>query len=447
MTIRRILVFAMGWIAMGPVVEAQTSPPTRPGVEPASLAARYVDPASGVALDRAVAQALEQEPGLRASRSEVDVARGMRMQAGLHPNPTISFSQQEEPAGRDNQTHLEVVWPLDLFRKTGRVGVADREIEANRHVVADRERVLAAEVRSKYGDVAVAIRELAVLDDLFNAASTQQTLVAARVDEGGAPPLERDMLKVEVHRLESERLLQSGAVERAMIELKRLLGIAPDAQLTIRHDLEQLVRSETAVALSTGSAATVETRPDIEVAQSRVQVADARIERARRDGRFDVSLFGGYTRMDAGFSQRAFGAAGVLEPIRSLFHYVAAGAMVTVPLRNRNQGEVAAARGQRAGASAQLEAARLSAQAEYAAARARDERARQAVAIYTSDATRLAKQNLTVLRQAYELGRATVFDVLAEQRRYLEVERGFTNALREAYEARQSLRRALGEAR
>jgi cobalt-zinc-cadmium efflux system outer membrane protein len=405
-----------------------------------------VDPASGVAVDRAVAQALEQEPGLRASRSEVDVARGMRVQAGLGSNPTISFSQQEEPAGRDNQTHLEVVWPLDLFRKPGRVGLADREIEASTHVVADRERVLAAEVRSKYGDVAVAIRELAVLDDLFKAASTQQALVAARVDEGGAPPLERDMLKVEVHRLDSDRLLQSGAVERAMIELKRLLGITPDAPLTIRDDLEQLVRSEMAVALSTGSAAIVETRPDIEAAQSRVQVADARIERARRDGRLDISLFGGYTRMDAGFSQRAFGAAGVLEPIRSLFHYVAAGAMVTVPLRNRNQGEVAAARGQRAGASAQLEATRLLAQAEYAAARARDERARQAVAIYTSDAVRLAKQNLTVLRQAYELGRATVFDVLAEQRRYLEVERAFTNTLREAYEARQSLRRALGEA-
>jgi cobalt-zinc-cadmium efflux system outer membrane protein len=438
MTIRQIFVVVMGCIALGPAVHAQTR---------ASLAGRYVDPAAGVPLDRAVAQALEQEPGLRASRSEVDVARGMRMQAGLGPNPTISFSQQEEPAGMDSQTHLEIVWPLGLFRKAGRVGVVDREIEASRHAVADRERLLAAEVRSKYGDIAVAIRELAVLDNLFDAASTQHALVAARVDQGGAPPLERDMLKVELQRLESERLLQSGTVERAMIELKRLLGIAADAQLTIRDDLEQLVRSETAVPLSTGSAAIVETRPDVETAQSLVQVADARIERARRDGRFDVSLFGGYTRMDAGFPQRALGTAGVLEPIRSLFHYVAAGATVTVPLRDRNQGEIAAARGQRAGASARLDAARLSAQAEIAAARARDERARQAVAIYTSDATQLAKQNLTVLRQAYELGRATVFDVLAEQRRYLEVERAFTNALKEAYEARQSLRRALGEMR
>jgi outer membrane protein TolC len=77
----------------------------------------------------------------------------------------------------------------------------------------------------------------------------------------------------------------------------------------------------------------------------------------------------------------------------------------------------------------------------------RDEHARRAVAIYTSEARALARQNLTVVAQTYELGRATVFDVLTEQRRYLEVERAFTNALWEAYQARQALRRALGEVR
>jgi outer membrane protein TolC len=50
-----------------------------------------------------------------------------------------------------------------------------------------------------------------------------------------------------------------------------------------------------------------------------------------------------------------------------------------------------------------------------------------------------------VVRETYSLGRTTVFDVLAEQRRFLEVEQGYTNALRAAYEARTALARALGE--
>jgi cobalt-zinc-cadmium efflux system outer membrane protein len=432
-----------GIVGLGTTAYAQTSPPN----EAQGLASRYVDSVGGLDLDRAIARALEHEPSVRAVRADVDAARGMRIQAGLRPNPTISFSQLEEPAGMDNQTRVEVVWPLDLFRKTGRVRVAEREIEVTKYDVADRERQLAADVRAKYGEVAAAVRELTVLDSLFAAVSRQHGLVAARVEQGATPPLERDMLRVELQRLESERLLQSGAVERSIAELQRLLGMHAGTPLRIRDTLEQLVQREAGVPLAADSPAVVDQRADVQAVESRVQVADAQIERARREGRVDVSLFGMYMRMDAGFSQRAFGGEGMLEPIRGLFHYVAAGVSVTMPILNRNQGEVAAAQARRTGASAQLEATRLTVHTEIAAARARDERARQAVAIYTSDARALAAQNLTVVGQTYELGRATVFDVLAEQRRYLEVERAFTSALREAYEARQALRRALGEVR
>ena len=416
---------------------------TAPTDQPAGLRSKYVDPASGLDLQEAIRRALEQEPDLRSARTDVDVARGMRLQADLRPNPMLSFTQQEEPSGPDRQTRIEFSWPLDLYRKAGRVGVAEREIDAARFVVADRERLLAAEVRMKYGDVAAAVRELTVLDDLFTAASKQHALVAARVEQGSTPPLERNMLRVEVQRLESERLRQSGVVEGALIDLKRALGMTPVVPLKIRDDLEQLVRQDAALP---ETSVLNQVRPDVEAAQARVRVADAQIDRAQREGRVDVNLFGTYMRMDSGFPLRAFGDAG-LEPIRGVFHYVAAGAAVTIPLRDGNQGTVAAARALRAGASAQLEASQLAAEAEVAAARVRDEHARQALAVFTSDIRALARQNLIVLRQTYELGRATVADVLAEERRYLDVERAFTSALREAYEARQALKRALGDLR
>jgi outer membrane protein, heavy metal efflux system len=442
MTTRLTLFTLTGSIALGAALHAQAGPPG----QPAGLVARYVDAATGLDLAQAIAQAVEHEPMLRGARTEVDAADGMRLQASLHPNPTFSFTQQEEPSGPDRQTRIEVAWPLDLFRQEGRVGVAEREMEATRHAVADRERLLAADVRTKYGNVAAALRELTVLDDLFAATTRQHTLVAARVEQGTTPPLEQNILRVELQRLESDRLLQSGTVERALIDLKQLLGMAADVSLKIRDDLEQLVQQEAQAPVPANSAPQ-QTRPDIEAARARVAVADAQIERARREGRFDVNLFGMYMRMNAGFPQQAFGSSGGLEPIRGVFHYVSAGAEVTVPLRDQNQGSVAAAEAQRAGASAQLEAARLTAQAEVAAARVRDERAQQAIAVYTSDTRALARQNLIVVSQTYELGRATVFDVLAEQRRYLDVERAFTSSLREAYEARQALRRALGDVR
>jgi outer membrane protein TolC len=178
-----------------------------------------------------------------------------------------------------------------------------------------------------------------------------------------------------------------------------------------------------------------------------VELADAKIDEAQAEARFDISVFANYMRMDAGFPQRGFAIDGNLERVRGVFHYVSAGAMISLPILNRNQGQITAARAERAGAAATFEAARLTADAELAAARARDERARQAVTAYTSGAQTLARQNLTVVSQSYELGRVTVFDVLTEQRRFLDVERAYTETLKAAYEARTALDRALGGVR
>jgi outer membrane protein TolC len=76
-----------------------------------------------------------------------------------------------------------------------------------------------------------------------------------------------------------------------------------------------------------------------------------------------------------------------------------------------------------------------------------DRRAREALDLYSAGARALAQRNLDVVRQTYGLGRATVFDVLAEQRRYLAFEEAYTEALRLAYEARTSLLSARGEVR
>jgi cobalt-zinc-cadmium efflux system outer membrane protein len=149
--------------------------------------------------------------------------------------------------------------------------------------------------------------------------------------------------------------------------------------------------------------------------------------------------------MDAGFPQQAFGSGGTVERVRGQFNYVAGGATVALPLFNRNQGQVAAAQAERSAAEARRDAAELAARAELAAAQARDAQARRAVGVYTASVRALARQNLDVVRQTFELGRATVFDVLTEQRRYLEVEQAYTAALRDAWEAHADLQRALGD--
>jgi cobalt-zinc-cadmium efflux system outer membrane protein len=411
-------------------------------------AEKYFDPHNGLTLEQAIARALEHEPSLRAVRTDIDAARGRRLQASLRPNPSLSFERRQEPGGTDNQTTVGVQWPLELFRRTPRVAVADRELAAMQLAVADRERLLAADVRMRYGETLAATRNLTLLDELVKATERQHALLQSRVDEGAAAPLERDLLTVELRRLQSDRALQAGRTEAALVALKPLLGMRADADLTLSDALDDVVRRESGpLPTPRESAAGLSERTDVREAGARIDIADARIERARAESRVDVSLFANYMRMDAGFPQRGLAPDGSLERVRGLFHYASAGAMVTLPVLNRNQGELAAARAERAGAAAAYDAARLTADAELAAARTRDDHARQAVTAYAAEARTLARQNLTVVSQSYDLGRVTVFDVLAEQRRYLDVERAYTEALEAAFEARTALTRALGGVR
>jgi outer membrane protein, heavy metal efflux system len=439
MSARIVLTVVMGMLVSSVPVAGQAPDPTVP------LAARYIDSATGLSLEQAIARALEREPSLRAARAEIDASLGMRQQASLRPNPSVSLERREQSAGPDNQTTVGIQWPLDLFRKEGRVAVADREVAAVRFAATDRERLLAADVRMAYGGLLSTVRDLGLLDELVEATRQQHALLRSRVDEGASPPIERNLLEVELRRLESERVLQAGQADAALFELKRVLGMRPEDPLMLRDNFESLVEREGATSPASGPSSASDQRADVHEAAARVDVAEAKIDRADREGRFDVSVFANYMRMDAGFPQSAFAPDGGLTPIHGLFHYVSAGAMITIPLLNRNQGLVAAAHAERARAAATLEAVRLAAEADLAAARTRDERAREAVRLYGAGAQSLARQNLTVVRQSYQLGRVTVFDVLAELRRYLDVERAYTNALRSAFDARTALNRAMGQ--
>jgi cobalt-zinc-cadmium efflux system outer membrane protein len=408
--------------------------PRKPTIE------QYLDSEKGISLGEAVAGALEREPELRAARTEIEMARGVRLQAGLRPNPMIMFEQREQVGGEDNQTMAGIEWPLDLFRRGPRVSVADRETEAVEQAVADRVRILVADVRLKYGEAAAAIRALAIADELAMSAERDLDVRRSRVAEGASPPLERDMLDVEHRRLESDRLIAQGVAEAAMVELKRLLGLSAATPVRLRDTIDTLLGQES-IALST---AAITERPDVRQADIRVRLADARIARARSEGRFDMSLFGSYMRMATVFSQQGLNTAGVLEPVHGTFRFLVGGANITLPIRNRNQGEIAAARAERAGAEARLEAARLAADAEIAAAAAQDARVHQALKIIES-AVQLSRQNLDIVRQTFELGRATISEVLAEQRRYLELQSTYNATLRSAFEARVMLLRARGD--
>ena len=72
-------------------------------------------------------------------------------------------------------------------------------------------------------------------------------------------------------------------------------------------------------------------------------------------------------------------------------------------------------------------------------------RAARASEIYGVGVREQASSNLDVIRQTYELGSKTLLDYIAEQRRFIELENGYIDALLETYQARVEIQRAASE--
>lgn len=201
------------------------------------------------------------------------------------------------------------------------------------------------------------------------------------------------------------------------------------------------------IALARKTPETASSRPDLARLQGEVGVALAQERRLHRERLPNLDLFGGYQRTSMSFPQLGIGTSGRAEPIRGVFHQLAFGAMVSVPVRDRNQGAVAAAAAAARAAGREEAAGRLEAEGELSAARARLKAAGEAIEMYRSGLLDLARSNLAVLQQTYELGRATLAEVIAERRRVLEIELDYTSTLLAVLDAGVAVQIALGVTR
>ena len=424
---------------------AQTEP--RIALQPGGTSLpRYFDPANGMTADQAVVYALSHNAELLAARSEVEAARALVRQAALRPNPSVEFERKEQLGGSDNTSMVAGMWPLELGgRRSARVLVAQKELEVKERLLADRERLLAAEVRNKFGAALAEIFKLGFSEDLINTTDRGFRLVAAKVKEGRTAPLEENMLLVEVNRIRSVRETNEGKVEVVLLELRNLAGMRPEEPLRLKGDFDHLISTLPTIAMATEEA--LRTRPDIQAARATEELASARIEQARAEGRLDASVTGKYERMDFSFPQQGVNMAGQLVPIQGVFHSVSAGITLDLPVRNKNQGAIAAAIAENDAAKRRREFAELTVRNEVATAFARYQRAARASEIYRVGVREQASSNLDVIRQTYELGSKTLLDYIAEQRRFIDLETGYIDALLETYLARIEIQRAASEPR
>lgn len=408
---------------------------------PSAAVTKYADQQTGLTVDQAVAYALEHNGELLASRKEIDAASALVKQAAFRANPKVDASVSKTIIGTDNNITLNGMLPLELGgRRPARIRVAERELEMRRQDVSNRERMLAADVRVKFGEALAAIIKLGFDEDLIATSQRSYNLVAARVTEGGTAPLEQNMVLVELNRLRSMREMAEGKAQIEMLELRNLIGMTPEEPLRLRGDFSDVIAPLPPLTTSVDLAFSY--RPDLKLAKAAESFAEARIEQARSEGRLDASLTAGYQRMDSSYPLNGISDAGQLSPIRSTFHYFTVGVSLELPVRNKNQGGIEAAVAEAEGAKRRREFLELTVRREVASAYALYNSTARAAEIFRVGVKDQANANLDVVRQTYELGSKTLIDYLGEQRRFIELQNGYIDALLDTYKARVEIERA-----
>jgi cobalt-zinc-cadmium efflux system outer membrane protein len=434
----RTVVLAL-FIAQPSWVAAQTATDMpaddrRPRADEATVGL-YFDPLGGVTADEAVARALASNGELLALRKEVEAARALVKQAGFRANPRLDVSGSKAVTTPDHQLMVEGMLPLELGgRRAARVRVAAREVEVREAMLADRERMLAAEVRSKFGEALASILKLGVTEDLLGNSQRGYRLVVARVLEGRTAPLEQNQVLVEVNRLRSMREVERGRTEVALLELRNLMGAEASESLKLRGDFDGLIDPLPSTVEATARA--LDSRPDLLAARATEALAESRIEEARASGRADAEVRAGYQRMRSGYMLNGIDEAGRLAPIDDTFNSVTFGVSVTLPVRDKNVGAIEAAAAELEAAKHRREFLELTVRREVAAAYAAYEATARASEIYRVGVRGQAGQNLTVIRKTYELGAKTLLDYIGEQRRFIELENDYVDSILETYLAR-----------
>lgn len=390
-------------------------------------------------LEQAVGEAIERNPNLAVERREIDIAKGLRRQAGIYPfNPELEADggagrardriNADERRGVDTKSVgiSQTIW---LQGQRGlRVRGAQAGVLRAENAVQDVERQVVADTVKAYGELVVGQERLELAREILGVVRQLREAAQKLFEADEVPQLDVFRADVEVLRAENRVAAEERTVAATQRELALLVGRPPDQALRAVAPAPALPAPPGDIAALSREA--FARRPDLSAAVAAVQGARAELDLIRAE-RFFPELRVGLKYEEArefdSVSQR-----GVLT------------LSVPLPLFNRRQGDLDRARGELAKQEAQVELTRRRIEKEVATALQQVEASRRIVDRYARTILRQQERNFSLLREAYALGQLRITDVFVGEREFIEGREAYVDAVAAGNAATAELYRALG---
>lgn len=368
-----------------------------------------------------VKQVLVAHPLTQASQARIQTASGMTRQAGAYANPTFAFELNDPSRERTYGLKQPLEWP---FKRTYRIDIA----KADEHLAESEQRGtrqdLIAVARQAFFQVLLA-QEGSRIAGAFAATTAQlQESIEKQFHEGDLPEFDVTKAKVEALRAATDLEKVRGQIMTAHANLNLLLSRGEDSPLFVNGSLLSVPPVPPLAALL---AQTEEQNPLLTAQRQAVQREKLNLKLAWASLVPDPSI---------DVAKRDNLSAGMTGPI--------VGLSFSIPLWDRKEGAIAAARSKVEEAGATLRATRLQLHQSLTTAYHNWQVATGQVDAFAKGLVVQAEEAAALAERSYQEGAGDLLGVLDAQRSLLTVRRDYAQALFDRQMAWVAIERAAG---
>ena len=292
--------------------------------------------AGTLTLKEAEQRFLERNLSLIAERYNIDMAQAQVLQAKLFENPVISLEQNVYNRlngkyfdfGKEGEAVVEIEQVIHLAgQRNKQVRLEKINKEIAEYQFEEVMRTLRQELNEKFVEVYFLSKSIAIYEKEVNSLQVLLGGMKIQQEKGNISLMEISRLESMLFSLRKEKNERESDLLTTRGELNLLLNLPEDTQVQLSLDEEVLQQLDLSQLSFADLKAIINERPDQKIARSTVNASRANLKLQKSMAFPEVSVKGNYDRVG-----------------NFINDYFAIGVSLSVPIFNRNQGNIKAAR-------------------------------------------------------------------------------------------------------
>lgn len=292
--------------------------------------------AGTLTLKEAEQRFLERNLSLIAERYNIDMAQAQVLQAKLFENPVISLEQNVYNRlngkyfdfGKEGEAVVEIEQVIHLAgQRNKQVRLEKINKEIAEYQFEEVMRTLRQELNEKFVEVYFLSKSIAIYEKEVNSLQVLLGGMKIQQEKGNISLMEISRLESMLFSLRKEKNERENDLLTTRGELNLLLNLPEDTQVQLSLDEEVLQQLDLSQLSFADLKAIINERPDQKIARSTVNASRADLKLQKSMAFPEFSVKGNYDRVG-----------------NFINDYFAIGVSLSVPIFNRNQGNIKAAR-------------------------------------------------------------------------------------------------------